>query len=472
MRPLSKNRAAAAGDARGGQAIEIASAGATGTAAGRSTASGSRRRGADVVAPPSRFEAIRAAQVRAVGTAFLRARPLVIAPVAAVNAALVLASGAPAPQRIALALAFGSALGLFVVERWWLRRVDVGERWLAASLALTAGILALGCALSGGVASPLLPLVLAPVVVGAAAFGRTRVTIASSALALVLVAGLALLPDGVPFPAIPAPWSRAMTVTSFVGLLLLAYAGVAGLVGAYVRAGEVLERMRVATIEEAASRMRATEQVGAKVAHELKNPLAAIKALLQILRDRVDATGTKRLEVALGEVERMDGIVRDYLAFARPLAELELVRVDLRALAGEVVDVLADRAALAGVRLAAAGPAVHVHGDARRLREAMFNLVDNAVAATPAGGAVTIEVGAHGDGARVAITDTGAGMPAELAHAPAFTTTRPEGTGLGLTIARAAVVQHGGELAFAARPGGGTIATITLPAAPGAEVHP
>ncbi len=454
----SKKRAGAiaAGDVTQLRETTMADAGA---------ASGSRRRSTDA-ARGSRFEAIRAAQIRAVGTAFLRARPLVVAPVAAVNIALVVASGAPVAQRVALAGAIGAALALFVAERWWLARAVVREGWLAMSLALTAVVLAAGCAVSGGAASPLLPLVVAPVVVAAAAFGRTRPTTAISGLAFVAMLGLAVLPDGAPFPAIPEPWGRAMRACSFAGLLALAYAGVAGLVGAYLRAGELLERMRVATLEEAASRMRATEQVGAKVAHELKNPLAAIKALLQILGDRVDERGARRLEVALAEVDRMDGIVRDYLAFARPLAELEVADVDLRALADDVVEVLADRAALAGVALAATGPAVTVRGDARRLREAVFNLVDNAIAATPARGRVGIEVAARGGGGTVRIEDTGAGMPPELAQAAPFTTTRAEGTGLGLPIARGAVAQHGGELAFAARPGGGTIATVTLPEQP------
>jgi signal transduction histidine kinase len=407
-------------------------------------ASGSRRRASD---------AIYAAQVREVGTAFLRARPLVVAPVAAANVALVIASGASIEQRIALAAAIGSALAAFVVERWWLARARVTERWLEVSLALTAVLLALGCALSGGVASPLLPLVVAPVVVAAAAFGRTRATIAISALGLAAVIALAVAPS---LPAIADPWSRAMLAVSFAGLLALAYAGVAGLVGAYVRGGRVLEQMRVATLEEAANRMRATEQVGAKVAHELKNPLAAIKALLQILRDRVDERGLKRLEVALAEVDRMDGIVRDYLEFARPLAELELAAVDLRAIADDVASVLADRAAVAGVELAVRGEPSTIRGDARRLREAIFNLTDNAIAATPAGGSVAIEISARA----FRVVDTGTGMPDNLAP---FATTREGGTGLGIAIARGAVTQHGGELAFTSRPGGGTIATVTLP---------
>ena len=456
--PSSKNRAEAIDAADPGQVREVAMAEPV-------PASGSRRRPTDA---PSRYAALREAQVRAVGTAFLRARPIVVAPIAVINAVLITQSGASIEQRLAIGGGIGIALVLFVVERWWLRRAVVGERWLAISLAATSGLLAIACAVSGGVASPMLPLTIAPIVVAAAAFGRTWTTIATSTLALGLVAALALLPVGTPFPAIPDPWSRAMTVTAFAGLLLLAYAGVAGLVAAYVRAGEVLERMRLATIEEAASRMRATEQVGAKVAHELKNPLAAIKALLQLLRDRVDDKGTKRLEVALAEVERMDLIVRDYLAFARPLADLELAPVELRTLADDVLAVLEARAQLAGVALTARGGPCTVTADARRLREAVFNLADNALAATPSGGHVSIEIAALGSGAEIAVEDTGHGIAPEIAAAPAFTTTRPEGTGLGLTIARAAVAQHGGTLSFTPRPGGGTIARMTLPADPGA----
>lgn len=443
------------------------------TPAPREPASGSRRRSTDAAAPPTpptRFVAVRRAQVRAVGTAFLRARPLVVAPVALVNAALATASGAPAAQRLTLALAFGAALALFTAERWALRRAQVTEAWLAASLIATSALLATGCALSGGLASPVLPLTLAPVAVATAAFGRSRTTLAALAVSLGSIIALAALPTGAPFPAIPSPHARAMTVTSFAGLLALTYAGVAGLVGAYVTTGEVLDRMRVATIEEAASRMRATEQVGAKVAHELKNPLAAIKALLQLLRGRGDARAEQRVEVALAEVERMDGIVRDYLAFARPLADLELAPVELRALADDVGAVLEARAALAGVALTVTGDAPPVRGDARRLREALYNLADNAIAAAPRGGAVELAVAPAPGGATITITDDGPGLPAELHDAPPFTTTRPGGTGLGLTIARAALHHHGGTLAFTPRPGGGTIATMYVPSEPGAPV--
>src|SRR5689334_23126877 len=113
------------------------------------------------VEPPTasgaRAEGVRAAQVRAVGAGFLRARPLVVAPVA---------------QRVALTVAIASLVLFFVVERAVLARRDIGADWLLRSLGLTTVGLAGGAALSGGVESPLLPLLLAPVVVSFAAFGR------------------------------------------------------------------------------------------------------------------------------------------------------------------------------------------------------------------------------------------------------------------------------------------------------------
>jgi signal transduction histidine kinase len=412
-----------------------------------------------------RVSAMRAAQVVAVGRAFLRARPFIVAPVAAVNGALLARAHAPEAQRLALAGGMGAFLVLFSVEAYLVARVRAGERWLTASLAITLLGLAAGCAISGGVSSPMLPLLLAPVVVSFAAFGKRPATAAMLLLAALLGAALAAAPRSSAFPEIDPSVARWMRLASFVGAAALAYAGVAGLAEAFTRAGEALDRMRLATLEEAASRMRATEQVGAKVAHELKNPLAAIKAIVQLLGERdADEKSKKRVDVALGEIDRMDHIVRDYLAFARPLADLRPEPTDLSELARDVVAVLEARALEAQVTLSAIGPEARVVVDPRRVREALLNLADNALAATPAGGSITLAVAREGSGARVEVDDTGRGLPPEVAAAPGrpYVTTRKGGTGLGLTIARAAIEQHGGSLRFETSPRG-TKAVVTLP---------
>jgi signal transduction histidine kinase len=210
--------------------------------------------------------------------------------------------------------------------------------------------------------------------------------------------------------------------------------------------------------------MRATEQVGAKVAHELKNPLAGIKALLQLVRggEGLAAKAGERLGVALAEVDRMDDIVRDYLAFARPLADLELAPVDPRAIADDVLTVLAARAELGTVAIEVRGRTREIVGDARRLREAVLNLADNALAATPSRGSVTLSLAEDAAGITLAIEDTGPGLAPGFEPAP-YATTKPDGTGLGLTIARAAIAQHGGTLELAPREPNGTRAIIRLP---------
>lgn len=402
---------------------------------------------------------LRDQQVRSVGAAFLRARPLVVAPVAATNALALGTSDAPLAQRAALGVAIGTAFVLFCVEAWVLRKNDVTERWLATSLVLTLVALGAGCLLSGGVASPLVPLLLAPIVVGIAAFGRAREAAALVALALALAIVVAALVVPGPFPAIDPDPARWMIASSFGGSALLSLVGVGGLVEAHARTSERLDRMRVATLEEAASRMRATEQVGAKVAHELKNPLAAIRALVQVMGEGAGAKDAKRAEVALGEIDRMDVIVGEYLAFARPLADLVFAPVDLLEIARDVAAVLEARAAERDVTTAVRGESSVVDGDARRLREAVLNLASNALAASPRGARVMIDVAP----ASIAIADEGPGIAPAIARAagPVASSTAG-GTGLGLAIARGAIAQHRGELVFEAREPHGTVATIRL----------
>lgn len=429
-------------------------------------------RRAPVGNPTLEVDALRRARVAAVGASFLRARPLVVLPFAAAQAGLLASSGAPASQRLALSGALGGMVLGFFGEAWLARRSVIGPRWLGASLAVTALVLALGCALSGGASSPLLPLVLAPLVVAFAAFGRRRQTLALMLGVAALMVLLAALPRDAPFAPIAEPAAGWMRVAAFAASAALAWVGVASLVDAHAEVAATLDVMRRATLEEAGSRMRAIEQVGAKVAHEIKNPLAAMKALLQLVqRGAIDERERTRVEVALGETGRIEAIVRDYLAFTRPLADLRPEPSDLRQLAVEVVAVLEARARAAGVTLGVQGDAAPVLADPRRLREALLNLADNAIAATPSGGSVTLEVDASGERVVVIVRDTGRGLPQAIAMAPgepstAFTTTRSDGTGLGLTIARAAILQHGGSIDFAPAPGGGTVVTVRLPRSP------
>jgi len=172
------------------------------------------------------------------------------------------------------------------------------------------------------------------------------------------------------------------------------------------------------------------------------------------------------------EIERMEQILREYLTFSRPLEDLHAESIDLAAIAKDVRDVLSGRADQAGVAVTVDGGAVPTKGDPRRLKEALINLVANAIEATPNGGRVQVRVRASGAGAVVEVEDTGRGIaPDDLERlGTSFFTTRPNGTGLGVVLAQGVIVQHGGTLTYSSTVGRGTVACISLPV--GTEAAP
>ncbi len=216
----------------------------------------------------------------------------------------------------------------------------------------------------------------------------------------------------------------------------------------------------------------ALEQLGIEVAHELKNPLAAVKALAQLgLRSGAEAPAHERLRVIEREVDRMQEILQRYLASPRRLEHVRPVKVELGALVSHVLLALSALASAGRVRLSSQGDAA-VEADPRRLEEALLNLVANAIEATPPGGAVVVEVRRVGEEVEIAVRDTGRGMPPatlERVGTPFFTT-REHGTGLGVVLARAVIADHGGSLRYESEPGRGTTVRARLPGAssPGA----
>ena len=380
-------------------------------------------------------------RLRAVGAAFLVRRPLVVGPTALALITLLVASRAPTAQIVALGCGIGALFTFFVWESLRFRRRPVGEAHLFASLVATAVGLTLGCLVTGAIRSPVLPLLFAPSVIAFAAFGRAPRAWQMLGLLLGSFALLALARS--PFPPVAAPWDRWMLLAAAIASALLLHLGVAALTDAYAAAARELAAARLDL-----------EAIGARVAHEIKNPLAAVRSLVELVHGgAVDDKARDRLGVVLGEIGRIDGIVRDYLAFSRPPVELRRERVD-------VSQLVADAAAPLEVPVEGAGVVATV--DPARLREAVFNLLDNAV---HAGGGVQARVARVGGSVEIVVEDRGAGMSEETLSkiGTPFFTTRVGGTGLGVALARSVVAQHGGTLSYAARQGGGTVAKVRLP---------
>ena len=226
-----------------------------------------------------------------------------------------------------------------------------------------------------------------------------------------------------------------------------------------------MERMIETTTAGAGSAWDPGDRIGAEVLHEIKNSLTAVKALVQLgLRNPAEGPSHARLAAIQEAVARMQEILEGYLCSARPLEEVKPLRTELGQLVSETLLLLSAQASQAGVRLLARGGAV-VEADARRLKEALVNLVANAIEATPPGGEVVVEVRPSAGEAELVVRDTGRGMPPETLRrvGTPFFTTRQGGTGLGVALARSAIALHGGSMRYESQPGKGTTVRATLP---------
>ncbi|HYH68038.1 MAG TPA: ATP-binding protein [Urbifossiella sp.] len=220
-----------------------------------------------------------------------------------------------------------------------------------------------------------------------------------------------------------------------------------------------------------AEQLAAVGQLAAGVAHEVRNPLTGIKFLVEAALRPGNPTPLdgEDLRLIRQEIVRMERTVQDLLDYARTPPPDRHPR-DLRALVTEAAKVAASRAERKQLVVRLDLPAEPAPADVDRdqLLSVLTNLLYNAIDATPPGGDVAVEVGV-GPGAapRVTITDTGRGIDPAVADRlfTPFATTKPTGTGLGLTVARRVARDHGGTLTAANRPGGGACFTLTLPAA-------
>jgi PAS domain S-box-containing protein len=217
------------------------------------------------------------------------------------------------------------------------------------------------------------------------------------------------------------------------------------------------------------------------VAHEVKNPLNAMTIHLELLRGNLppdSAEARESLEVIGKEIRRLDRVVQGFLKFVRP-QELRLQRVDVTALLQDVAGLVEVEAAQAGVRLVTdvAPRTDATMADADLLRQALVNLVQNAIQAMPDGGTVTLRAAPGLEGQlELAVEDQGVGIPEEDQDKVfrLYYTTRPDGNGIGLALVYRAVQMHGGTVCIRSTVGRGTTVTITLPhlAAHPAEAAP
>lgn len=323
-------------------------------------------------------------------------------------------------------------------------------------------------AVFGGLRSPLLVAILTALPSRIASGGWSRGTRGHVAVICVTVVAMGCLPAAWFGPTLPPATFAAIAALTLITSATMTAHYIVFLSTTVEESICDALRAREQVAAQALARTRELEHLGARLSHELKNPLAAIKALVQLSsRSAADPEARENLQTVEAEAERMRDILDEYLSFSRPLDKIRAEPLSLGSLTDEVLAVMAGRAEEAGIALARTGDADAV-ADPRRLKEALLNLVANAIEATPSGGSVDVALSRDRGVVCIAVRDTGRGMACDVLErvGTAFFTMREEGTGLGVLLARAIFTQHGGGLRYESAPGKGTTAIATLRAAP------
>ena len=218
-----------------------------------------------------------------------------------------------------------------------------------------------------------------------------------------------------------------------------------------------------------ATRLAAITSLTKGVAHEIKNPLNSIALRLELLRMKIEGdlpAASDDVEIIAQEVGRLDRVVKTFLDFTRPV-ELTREPLDLASILRETVSFIEPETGRSHVIVDLKAPdSAMIRGDKDLLKQAVLNVVMNAVEVMPAGGLLTLTLTFAAGLWELEISDTGPGIPEEN-RAKLFQlyfTTKPKGSGIGLAMAFRAVHLHSGTIAFSSETGRGATFRLSFPA--------
>jgi signal transduction histidine kinase len=279
----------------------------------------------------------------------------------------------------------------------------------------------------------------------------------------------------------PPPDQTAFYVTTWASVIYPLLVNSLGILVVAILAAYLSERLRLAggALEEAnarvldAERLAVLGRIAAGLAHEIRNPLGSIRGSVEMLGESpaLSSEDKELCGIIRREAIRLNDLVTDMLDLSRP-RPLKVETIDVVALAGEVVALAArsERSASGDVRVVYEGPeSAHLaRGDGGQIRQVMWNLVRNAVQASPAGSTVKVGVAPGANEVVLRVDDTGPGVPDEaLARIfDAFYTTRAHGVGIGLALVKRIMDEHaalGARIEVVSARHGGASFRVTLP---------
>ncbi|MFO0723488.1 MAG: HAMP domain-containing sensor histidine kinase [Myxococcota bacterium] len=412
---------------------------------------------------------IRSSETQRVLESMIRVRPAAL-PVL-VSGFMAWALLQPSEERTLLVAVLAVAAGAISTFDFVRRRAGFPELHVELDLAIGIAIQTFMIATTGLASSPLLMAYLVMTLLAALAMGPCRFYFGLVATVAALAWGMAAieLTGGIPWmfyrPHADLPVDPLVRAAALSFAMLL-------VTGAGLRLNLAVRRMLERAIEARqqllrvlSDRNRDLVELSAALSHELKNPLASIQGLVQLL-ERSPDNREQRFVVLQREIDRMKATLDELLNLSRPIGALTKVPISPEELTQGLSTMAEGFAARRRVKLLPLGEkGPTVRADKKKLEQALHNLLVNAIEASPEGGEVQWVLEETPGAVELGLVDHGPGLTPKVRASIGTigVTTKPEGSGIGLAVARAIAEQHGGRLILGERAGGGVWARIALP---------
>ncbi|EID43461.1 PAS domain-containing sensor histidine kinase [Parageobacillus thermoglucosidasius] len=208
-------------------------------------------------------------------------------------------------------------------------------------------------------------------------------------------------------------------------------------------------------------------ELAAGIAHEIRNPMTALKGFIQLLQGSIKEDYSMYFNVIMSELKRIESIITEFLVLAKPQA-IQYQQNDVCKIMQDTIDLISAQAMMHNVQIVAdfALPIPCIYCEPNQLKQVFINILKNAIEVMPKGGEVTVRIGRLDDShIRISITDQGCGIPQDKIKklGEPFYTTKERGTGLGLMVSYKIIEEHQGKIDVESEVGVGTTFHITLP---------
>lgn len=219
---------------------------------------------------------------------------------------------------------------------------------------------------------------------------------------------------------------------------------------------------------EQADRLATTGEMAAGIAHEIKNPIAGVLGALNVFNDEIKPWDDRKeiFVEMIAQLERVNHTINDLLSYARP-AKPEFTEIDIADAVRRTVALLSPQQKQyeAGIITKFSNDKILIYADKKQIQQILWNVVLNALQSLDKKGTVKITLSDDSSKVSIEIKDTGSGIPEDQISCifQPFFTTKHKGTGLGMTITKRIIEQHGGDIFLRSKVNEGTVVTIILP---------